>query len=288
MQSIFQLVMLIPTTISVVVVSILVLKYENKFSSITATLNDEEYKFCELFHVGFQALEIVHFDIKSEKSRKKVKEVAEIYGRKYAEYYYYTMLGAQVTYGILLVPIVLLLATLSNNPLALVYGIVIAVLLVWYMRELFQDKLTARREALLLEFPQVLFKMTLLVNAGMMLRDAWHDVAASSDGVIYQEMNITAQELKNGISEYEAYRNFADRCAIKEMRKFASLVTQGLSKGSGELSMFLKEMSDEMWEEKKNLVKQKGEKASSQLLLPTVMIFAGILIMIMAPMLGGI
>ena len=40
--------------------------------------------------------------------------------------------------------------------MALVFGIVLAGLLVWYLDEMFKDKLTARREELLAEFPQVL------------------------------------------------------------------------------------------------------------------------------------
>ena len=45
----------------------------------------------------------------------------------------------------------------------------------------------------------------------------------------------------------------------------------------------MKDLSDEMWEVKKNEVKQKGEKANSQLLLPMMMIFIGILLIIMVP-----
>ena len=51
---------------------------------------------------------------------------------------------------------------------------------------------------------------------------------------------------------------------------------------------FLKDMSEEMWMEKKNLVKQKGEKANAKLLIPTTIIFIGILLMIMAPVLTGL
>jgi tight adherence protein C len=42
-------------------------------------------------------------------------------------------------------------------------------------------------------------------------------------------------------------------------------------------------MADEMWEEKKHLVKRKGEAANSKLLLPVGMIFVGILLMIIVP-----
>ena len=172
--------------------------------------------------------------------------------------------------------------------MALFFGVVIAALFVWYMNESFKDKLTARREAILAEFPQVLSKMTLLVNSGMLLRDAWNLIAEQSDTVLFEEMKLTAAQLDNGVSEAAAYREFAERCGIKEVRKFSSMVVQGLEKGAAELTMFLKDMADELWIEKRNLVKQKGEKANAKLLMPTVIIFIGILFMIMAPIITGL
>ena len=66
------------------------------------------------------------------------------------------------------------------------------------------------------------------------------------------------------------------------------MIIQGLEKGAAELTMFLKDMADELWMEKRNMVKQKGEKANSKLLVPTVIIFIGILFMIMAPIVTGL
>ena len=95
-------------------------------------------------------------------------------------------------------------------------------------------------------------------------------------------------EIDNGIMEADAYRNFADRCSVKEVRKFTSLILQNLQKGNEELALFLGDMSTEMWEMKKNEVKQKGEKANSRLLLPVFLIFIGILILILVPVMSGL
>ena len=86
----------------------------------------------------------------------------------------------------------------------------------------------------------------------------------------------------------QAYQNFADRCALKEMRKFASLVAQGLNKGSADLANFLKEMADEQWAEKRSMVMQKAAKAETKLLIPTILIFVGILILIIVPIFGSL
>jgi len=101
-------------------------------------------------------------------------------------------------------------------------------------------------------------------------------------------MKNTASDIQNGMSEWEAYQSFGERCAVKEVKKFASLMTQGLQKGSSELTLLLKEMADEMWETKKNMVKRKGEAAKGKLMVPTFLIFIGIMVMIIAPMLGGL
>ncbi|MCI8927568.1 MAG: type II secretion system F family protein [Lachnospiraceae bacterium] len=288
MQSTFQLAMLIPTTAAVLFWVILALRYEEKFEEITSSINSDEYYLSELFFIGFQIMEIIHFNIKSDASRKKIKLMSEVYGKKYAEYYYYVSVGGKITYVVTVLPVIFLLALLANNPVALLFGAALAVIFVWYMNESFKDKLTARREEILAQFPQVLSKMTLLVNSGMLLRDAWNLIANQSDTVLFQEMQLTATQLDNGVSEAAAYREFAERCGIKEVRKFASMIIQGLEKGAAELTMFLKDMADELWMEKRNMVKQKGEKANSKLLVPTVIIFIGILFMIMAPIVTGL
>lgn len=288
MQSTFQLAMLIPTTVVVLFWVMLAAKYEEKFEEITSSINPEDYYLSELFYIGFQIMEIVHFNIKSDLSRKKIKLMSEVYGKKYAEYYYYVSVGGKITYVVTVFPIIFLLALLANNPAALVFGMILAVIFVWYMNESFKDKLMARREEILAEFPQVLSKMTLLVNSGMLLRDAWNLIANQSETILFQEMRLTATQLENGVPETVAYREFAERCGIKEIRKFSSMVVQGLEKGASELTIFLKDMADELWLEKRNLVKQKGEKANSKLLIPTVIIFIGILFMIMAPAITGL
>lgn len=288
MSSTFQVILLIPTTMSILIWIWLAVKYEKKFASMTATLDKKQYPLGDLFYIGFQILEGLHFNTKSDYARKKVKEMSEVYGRKYAEYYYYILVSGQVTYIVTALPVVFALAVLTDSPQTLFLGIVLAVLLVWYLSETFKDKLSARREALLLEFPQVLSKITLLVNSGMVLRNAWDKVSDGGTGILYDEMKATGAELRNGVSEQDAYRNFADRCGLKEMRKFSSLVAQSLSKGSGDLSYFLKDMSDEMWEMKKNMVKRKSERANAKMLIPIMLVFLGILFMVMAPLLGSL
>ena len=282
-MTIGRLGLLILATVLVVLWIVLVLKYENVYATYVDAINPEEYRYPELFCIGFAIMHFFKITTKSKKARIRIKEISEVQGQKYAEYYYYIINGARWTYGFTLLVLFTLLAALGNSVIALLLGIALAVLIMVYLEELMNDKLTERRDEILSDMPQMLSKLTLLVNSGMTLRDAWKKVAYGGKRVIYLEMQTTVQQMQNGIPEWEAYRNFADRCAIKEVRRFASAMIQNLQKGNAEIAFFLRDMSNEMWEEKKHLVKRKGEAANSKLLFPIAMIFIGILIMIMVP-----
>ncbi len=282
-MSIGRIILLIVATIAVAIWCVLAIKYEQTYAEITESIDETKYRYPELFCIGFAIMRFLKIDTSGKQARKRIKEIAEVQGKKYAEYYYYIINGAKWTYGLTVLVLFALLGAMGNSGIALFFGLVLSILLMWYVDETMNDQLEQRRDDLLTDLPQMLSKLTLLVNSGMVMRDAWVKVAEGEDRILYQEMRITAQEMQNGVSDYEAYRNFADRCSIKEIRRFSSTMMQNLQKGNSEIAFFLKEMSNEMWEEKKHLVKRKGEAANSKLLIPIGMIFVGILIMIMVP-----
>lgn len=278
-----RLILLLIATVLVVAWIVLAKKNEAEFKDLTDSIDSQQYRYPDLFCVGFGIMKLLHIDSKSKRARKRIKEIAEVQGKRYAEYYYYVINGAKWTYGFTVFVLLAVLGALGNSAMATVFGIVLAGLLMWYVEELMNDKLEEKRDQLVADLPQMLSKMTLLVNSGMVVRDAWKKIAESGDRFLNQEMKLTVDEMNNGVAELDAYRNFADRCAIKEIRRFSSTMIQNMQKGNAEIAYFLKEMSDEMWEEKKHLVKRKGEAANSKLLIPTAMIFIGILIIIMVP-----
>ena len=278
-----RIILLLIATVLVAAWIVLAKKNEAEFKDLTDSIDSQQYRYPDLFCVGFGIMKLLHIDSKSKRARKRIKEIAEVQGKRYAEYYYYVINGAKWTYGFTVFVLLAVLGALGNSAMATVFGIVLAGLLMWYVEELMNDKLEEKRDQLVADLPQMLSKMTLLVNSGMVVRDAWKKIAESGDRFLNQEMKLTVDEMNNGVAELDAYRNFADRCAIKEIRRFSSTMIQNMQKGNAEIAYFLKEMSDEMWEEKKHLVKRKGEAANSKLLIPTAMIFIGILIIIMVP-----
>ena len=279
----FQLILLALATPFTLIWIYLAIAGGKKYQKYTDSSFAKEFQMSELLCVGFSVMRILHISTKTRAAQAKIREIAEIKGKKYAEYYYYMLLGAETTYTYTIVIVVMLLSAMSNNKGLLFMGLIVGGLLILYLDLALFDKLTARRQEILLDLPQVLSKLTLLVNSGMVLRDAWKRVSITGERVLYLEMQNTNLEMENGVAEIDAYRNFAERCNVKEIRKFTSLIIQNLNKGNEELAYFMKDLSDEMWEVKKSQVKQKGEKANTQLLLPMMLILIGILIMVMVP-----
>lgn len=279
----FQLIVMVLVTPMMLFWLLLYVKYQNTFDTYISTLSPEEYKMPQLFFIGMGFMSMIHYDIYTRKGRSRIKEISEVRGKKFAEYYYYIIKGATFTYILTFVPLAGILGVVTDNPQMLLIGICLAILLVRYLEKDINDRLEVRREELMLDLPQVLSKMALLINSGMVMREAWVKVSATGERALYQEMRAASNEMANGASDLEAFRNFADRCSIKQIRKMTSTLIQNMEKGNRELAFFMEEMSREMWEEKKNLVRQKGETAGAKLLIPTGMIFIGILILIVVP-----
>ena len=254
-------------------------KFSGKFNDVLAGIPSGEYPLSDIYYIGFGFMELIHFDMNSKNARGKIKLISEIYGKQYGPYYFYLLRGGQLTF---------MLTGISGNYKLVTVGIAISALMIWYLDELLNDKINARRDELLRDYPGMLSKLTLLVIAGMPIIEAWIKVANANEGMLYQEMRNTAMDLSNGMQEVEAYKTFGERCSIKSLRKFSTMMIQNLQKGSNEVVQFLKDMSTEAWEEKKHEVKRKGEKASNKLLLPIGLIFAGVLILIIVPMFGSL
>lgn len=284
----FQLILVAVCTPFTLVWLYLAVTKGKKYASYTNSSFAKEFQMSCLFCVGFSLIPLLRMGSRTKRAKLKIKEIAEIKGKKYAEYYYYILQGAKITYAYTIFLVFMLLSVLAGSIEALLLGVLFSVLCVMYLNLSLQDKLTARRQEILMDLPQVLSKLTLLVNSGMVLRDAWKKTAMTGERALYVEMRNTSMEIENGIMEAEAYRNFADRCSIKEVRKFTSLILQNLQKGNEELALFLEDMSTEMWETKKNEVKQRGEKANSRLLLPVFLIFIGILMLVLVPVMNGL
>lgn len=262
---------------------LLFFRYHNAFDEFINAIDREQYLLPELFFIGFGFIDCFKINTKGERGREKEKRIAEVYGEKYAPFYYHCIIAGQITYALTLIPIGLYFGALSNSTFFTFLALVATVALVVYLDQNVNNMVERKREEILADYPEVLSKLTLLVNAGLVVREAWSCVANTSDRALYKEMRITTEEMNNGVAELDAFYNFSQRCAIKEIKKFTSLLVQNIQKGGTELTMSLRFLTGESWEEKKHRAKRKGETASSKLMIPLLVMFLGILLMVIIP-----
>ena len=255
-------------------------KYDRELMAVPG----EDYLLVSPLIFSFGIMRYIGFDIKKLKYRDTLEKLANLKGRTYAEYYLYVMKASEINWVWLSVTAGFIVSGLANTKELCILGVLMGVLGVVYRRVSLNDQMVDRETRLLSEFPTVVSKMTLLVGAGLTMRDAWRQISTSGEGLIYQEMRLVVADKDNGRTDEEAYGDFGKRCGQKDIRKFAISTIQNIQKGNAQQIEFLKDMSDEMWEVKKKLVKKKVEDTKSLLLIPTFMVFIGILIMVMGPM----
>lgn len=237
---------------------------------------------------GFRALELVRFDYESRFARKKAQTYSVVYGEQFGDYYFRITLAKQVSAVWLVLVFALLVAVLAEEPVALLIGAVLALACGYYLSKSVKERSDARAERIERDYPELLSKLALLVNAGLITRKAWEKIAFMGKGELYQEMRVSVEEMRNGVSEQEAYLSFARRCNNDNVTRFISTLIQNLNKGDDELAAYLNQYSGEAWNLRKQTALQKGQQASSKLLIPIVLIFLGIMLMIVVPVFQGI
>lgn len=149
-----------------------------------------------------------------------------------------------------------------------------------------------RDDQCLLEYPSLVYKLTLLLGAGMTLHGAWkrivNDYIKERDKqnkylYVYEEMVLTWHEIENGVSEMEAFTQFGKRMKLRPYLRFSSLITQNLKKGTRGFLGQLEEEAREAQEERKQRARRLGEEAGTKLLAPMLVMLLIVLMIVMVP-----
>lgn len=284
MDTVFKIVVLIAGALLSILWLVLMMMSNGMYDEQINDIDSKEYFLPELFQIGFVVIEKLNLNLNTDFFKKKKGKLAEVYGMDNAEFYLYVNVAGQISYVLTLLPIGFMFSLMANS-MEIVFITVIAVaVLVYYFDYSTVNHVDERHDELLRDLSAVLSKLVLLVNAGMILKDAWTKVAYTGDRLLYQEMKIVVEDMENGISLRESFHEFGLRCNVKEINKFVAVLEQNQEKGSGELAKSLRELSDESWNEKKQRTIQQGTLADTKLLIPTGIIFMGILLVIIIPL----
>ena len=260
-----------------------------EYTALAGSIDSGEFPLASLYVVGFAWNATGILKIRDKRYKELSSQAALLYDPNYTEYYVNVVWAQTVTFGHLFLTFTFLLAGLiySMALLLVAAGLFFTVLIVMYCLQNMKNKVSARTEECEDQLSEVVSTMAVLVNSGMILKDAWIQVAESGTGAIYDLMRQASDRMKNGLPTSDAIYLFGKLSNSTDIKKFTSLLLQSMEKGGSEITIFLANQSSEMWQLKRQRMLRKGEQASTKLLVPIVLIFLGVIIVVLSAAFAG-
>ncbi len=169
---------------------------------------------------------------------------------------------------------------------------VIGILLVLSEKSRREQAGKKRQMEMQMDYPGILNKMVLLMQAGISSRRAFQKIALDYNlereqkgqvRAAYEEILHVYREMEQGISEEAAYRNLGNRCDLLCYRTFSTLLVQNLKKGSSYFISALQQECQMAFEMRKSQALIRGEEAGTKLLLPMGCMLLIVLVIILVP-----
>ncbi len=255
------------------------------FVAMVENLDSEMYFMKDWYTIGFYLNSTKLFRLRGKLESDMKTQAKLVFGNVYYEYYA-TLAWAQfLTFALVICSVGLTAASLAGLEGGVFFLVVtgFAVAIAWYMCVAkMKETVTTRREACEEEFPNMVSKLCLLINSGMTLHEAWVYVSYSKEGMLYDMMRSSCQDMNNGDSDRDAIYKFGILTDSSDIKKFTGNIISSIEKGPKELSNMLMAQTTELWAHKRQVSLQKGEIAAGKLIVPLGITFAGIILIVVS------
>lgn len=184
----------------------------------------------------------------------------------------------------------------SGNPAPAVLALtlVLAAAVCLEMDSRVHQKAAERKNQLMLSYPDLMWKLTMLLGAGLSMKGAFSRISEEylrsrahdrkrRISYVYEEITCACREMQSGIPEAQAYERFGRRCQLPEYIRLGSVLSQNLRKGAKGLTALLESEAESSLNERKNHARKIGEQAGTKLLLPMMLMLGIVLVILMVP-----
>ncbi|WP_188453567.1 type II secretion system F family protein [Virgibacillus oceani] len=176
----------------------------------------------------------------------------------------------------------------GGNYTNLIYGLILTLILSFYLVKDLDKKVKQRKDSIIIELPEFVNKVILLVNAGDTVQGAIKKCVDQNqskvfDSPLYFELNEAVNKMSSNTPFQEVMKDLNYRCGIQEVSIFTTTVMMNYRKGGALLVQSLKELSVSLWDKRKTITRIKGEEASSKLVFPIIFIFGAVLLIVIYP-----
>jgi tight adherence protein C len=273
--------------IELIVLLLLIVQSRGKYKAIIEAPEAREYSLPAMLPMSLLILDLLKYKYVSKYDKKIIKILTGLHGNRNLDVQIRLYYGNKI--GLMMGSLIILTffgAAAQSKDISYMLFTLCAPALVFYIYDKdLENKLKKKYERIRKDFPDLVSKLVLLVNAGMTVNRGWEKICSESkkNSPLYQELKITYLQIQGGKPEGEAYEEFARRCRVREITKFVTLVIQNLKKGSDDMVPLLRLQAEECWELRKMRARQLGEEASAMLIIPMMIMFVGILIIVVLP-----
>lgn len=274
------------------------LKGQKKYKELVEEYK-EEYSLVSLAPAAiylFYDLKIVNlFEFFNRRFMQNLhRRIALIYGSREAAAHTRMQFGQLGSTILLLLLVFNLFAILDGaNYTLFIYGVGISALAGYYTLKKVNDKIKTKRRSILIELPEFLNKIILLINAGetiqnAIIRTTERDLRKIEEegkelSPLYKELKTAVEDLKLNKSFPQVMEEFSRRCGVHEVSTFTTTVVLNYRRGGEHLVEALREISGDLWDKRVSEVKTMGEEASSKLIIPMVLVFLVVAMIVAAP-----
>ncbi|MCL6601491.1 MAG: type II secretion system F family protein [Paenibacillus sp.] len=196
-------------------------------------------------------------------------------------------LGEMLSYSWLLLAAGCSLTLISGERIGIILGVFLAVAIPIALVSDLHKKVKLREQQMILELPELLNSIVLLVGAGETVQRTLVRCSASRKGdtshPLYRELLTMISEWESGYSFQQAFENFSKRCAVQEVSLFTTTVLLNYRRGGGDFALSLRDLSRMLWEKRKSISRTRGEQASAKLVFPMVIIFLIVIVLVGTP-----
>ncbi|WP_379132467.1 type II secretion system F family protein [Paenibacillus sp. sgz500958] len=198
-------------------------------------------------------------------------------------------LGEMLSYSWLMLAGGCVITLASGESFGWVLGMLLAAALPVALISDLHKKVAQREQEIILELPELLSSIVLLVGAGETVQQALVRCCASGNRAgsaphpLYRELQMMIGESESGYSFQQAFENFSKRCAVQEVSLFTTTVLLNYRRGGGDFALSLRDLSRVLWEKRKAISRTRGEQASAKLVFPMVVIFLIVIVLVGTP-----
>jgi tight adherence protein C len=189
----------------------------------------------------------------------------------------------------------------------LALGLLAAFLWIYRAKKKKEDAEEDRGKYLGYDYPELVSRLVLLMNAGMSARMSLEQIAADFQRHLaafpeqkkrtsadrkknflkhhpgFEAILKTVLRMRNGVTELEAYEQLGRDCRLPEYKTFSDILIRSSTKGGRELLRMLETEAEEAETQRRNRAKVLGEEAGTKLLLPMVLMLVVIMSVLMVP-----